>query len=267
MKKNVIFWVGVKSQDPYLVEKHGGFKYLDISRKAWEYWCKKNDVIFFPYENPSLDNHNDHKPTWQRWFDVFNQLDEANIEYDKIAVIDGSTLIRWDAPDFFQYAPNGKLSCFRSLDNLRWITEGTDGYKKFFDDYEFKLNRYIDCGFQIFDKTHRKFLTTLKTMYNKYYDEIMNLQNNIVKRGTDQPVYNYLLQIEDVDVIMDIPAEYMINHMTRWDWFSHNWQLNIDKTPFFIKYGYIWKYSGFPQRGDRYNLMKQTWDSIKNNYK
>ena len=25
----------------------------------------------------------------------------------------------------------------------------------------------------------------------------MNLQNNIVKRGTDQPVYNYLLQIEN----------------------------------------------------------------------
>ena len=52
----------------------------------------------------------------------------------------------------------------------------------------------------------------------------------------------------------------------RFDWFSHNWQLNKDKTPFFIKYGYIWFYSGFPARGERYNLMKQTWDAVKGMY-
>ena len=32
MKKNVLFWVGIKSKDPYLIEKHGNFKYLDVSR-------------------------------------------------------------------------------------------------------------------------------------------------------------------------------------------------------------------------------------------
>ena len=58
----------------------------------------------------------------------------------------------------------------------------------------------------------------------------------------------------------------MLSHLSRFDWFGHNWQLNIDKTPFFIKYGYIWKYSGFPQRGDRYNLMKQTWEAVKGKY-
>ena len=40
-----------------------------------------------------------------------------------------------------------------------------------------------------------------------------------------------------------------------------------EEIPFFIKYGYIWFYSGFPQRGLRYDLMKQTWDAIKGNYK
>ena len=94
----------------------------------------------------------------------------------------------------------------------------------------------------------------------------MLLQNGSVKRGTDQPVYNYLLQIHDVDVNLDLPSPFTLNHLYRFDWFSHNWQLNEDKTPFFIKYGYIWKYSGFPQRGDRYNLMKQTWDAIKEMY-
>ena len=162
MKKNVVFWIGIKSEDPHLQEKHGNFKYLDISKKCWEWWCNKNNVIFFPYEKTSRNDTSAHKATWQRWFDVFDQLEASNIDYDKIAVVDGSTLIRWDAPEFFQYAPAGKLSCYRSLENLRWITEGVDGYKEFFSGYEFKLNKYIDCGFQIFDKTHKTFLDILK---------------------------------------------------------------------------------------------------------
>ena len=48
--KNVIFWVGVKNQ--HYSEKYGGWEWMDISRKTWEYWCKKNDVIFFPFEKP-----------------------------------------------------------------------------------------------------------------------------------------------------------------------------------------------------------------------
>lgn len=266
MKKNVVFIICVKSQHEYLNNKHGGFKYFEYSVNTWKYWCEKNNVELFIYDTPSDSEHVDHKPTWQRWFDVFNQLDKAGIDYNKIAAVDGSTMIRWDAPNFFEHTPNGKLSCFRSLENLRWITEGVDGYNNFFGGYDFKLNRYIDCGFQVFDIEHKKFLTKLEKFYYKNYDGIMNLQNNIVKRGTDQPVYNYLLQIENIDVVTDIPASYMLSHLSRFDWFGHNWQLNIDKTPFFIKYGYIWKYSGFPQRGDRYNLMKQTWEAVKGKY-
>ena len=60
---------------------------------------------------------------------------------------------------------------------------------------------------------------------------------------------------------------YRCSHLHRKELFSHNWQLNNDKTPFFIKYGYIWFFSGFPQRGGREDMMKQTWDSIKGNYR
>ena len=95
----------------------------------------------------------------------------------------------------------------------------------------------------------------------------MELQHQKVKKGTDQAVYNYFLQVNDIDVNIDMPSAFMINHMQRFDWFSHNWQLNDYTTPFFIKYGYIWKYSGFPKRGDRYDLMKQTWAMVKDNYK
>ncbi|SVE58288.1 uncharacterized protein METZ01_LOCUS511142, partial [marine metagenome] len=83
-KKNVLFWIAVNSKDPLLQEKHGGFEYFKFSRYTWEWWCKKNDVIFFPYETPGESDTNKHKITWQRWFDVFDQLEEAGINYDKM---------------------------------------------------------------------------------------------------------------------------------------------------------------------------------------
>ena len=144
MKKHVLFWVGVKSNDPLLQEKHGGFKYLDISKKCWKIWCKKNDVIFFEYNNPSEEHTSAHKATCQRWFDVFPLIEEANINYDKIAVIDGSTLVKWDCPNFFNQA-KGQVSAFRSIENFRWISQGADGYKEFFNGFEFDLKKYISC--------------------------------------------------------------------------------------------------------------------------
>ena len=76
-----------------------------------------------------------------------------------------------------------------------------------------------------------------------------------------------MLQKEGVKLNLDLPKSFHLTHLARFDWFSHNWQLNIDKTPFFIKYGNVWSFSGFPARGERYDLMKKTWDMVKHNYK
>ena len=75
--KNVLFWVGVKSKDPLTLEKHGNFEYFEYSKKTWEYWCNKNNVLFFEYNTPSLEDVGKHKVTWQRWFDLEDQLKET----------------------------------------------------------------------------------------------------------------------------------------------------------------------------------------------
>ena len=152
---------------------------------------------------------------------------------------------------------------FRSLENLRWLHEGIQGYKNLFNGFEFDIKKYISCGFQIFDESHKPFLQELKDYYYDNVDEILRLQQTI-GRGTDQPVYNYLLQMKKVKV-KSLPPPFMLTHLNRFDWFSHNWQLKEDLTPFFIKYGYIWFFSGF-DRTQRHSLMNQTWDIIKHNY-
>jgi hypothetical protein len=265
-KKNVVFWIGVKATDPLLNEKHGGFKYLDISRLSWEWWCKKHDVVFFPYEESAHGDGKDHKITWSRWFEVFDLLEGANIDYDQIALVDGSSIIKWDTPDFFEMSKGHTLSAWKSHENLRWVHEGVTGYKPLFNDFEFDFKKYISCGFQIFNEGHKEFLTTLKEYYFDNYDEVMKYQHELVKRGTDQPVYNYLLQIHNKEVNMDLMPSLFLNHLYRFDWMSHNWQTG-DKTPFFLKHGYIYFFSGMTNRGQREQLMGDVWNAIKDNYK
>ncbi len=265
MKKNVVFWIGVYNSDPHVNSKHGGFKYFEYSKKAWQYWCEKNDVIFYHYDKSSESDIVTHKPTWQRWFDIFKYLERDGIDYDKIFLIDSSTMVKWNAPNFFEHAPSGQLSAFRSLENLRWIYESSMGYSDLFKGFEVDLSRYINCGAQIFDGEHKKFVKKLKDFYDNNFGEILKLQNETVRKGTDQPVYNYLLQKEGVKLNLDLPKSFHLTHMARFDWFSHNWQLNIDKTPFFIKYGNVWSFSGF-SKDQRTNLMKQTWDLVGKNY-
>lgn len=260
---DVVFWIGVKSTDPLLYEKHGGFKYLEYSKKTWQWWCNKNGVHFYEYDTPSLADTGTHKVTWQRWFDVFDQLEAANIDYRKILVIDGSTMIRWDAPNLFELASE-ELTAFRSLENIRWIDEGVRGYAHLFSNYPFDLKKYMTCGFQMFTAKHKTFLQELKEFYFANQEEVLKLQKD-VSRGTDQPVYNYLLQMKDIKVEQSLPASFWLMHMNRFGWFGHNWQLKQDTMPYFIKYGHLWVFSGFDRR-QREDLMRQTWDIIQQQY-
>ena len=66
-----------------------------------------------------------------------------------------------------------------------------------------------------------------------------------MKKGTEQTPLNYWLQINDIDVNLELPLSYKLTHMHRRDLLGYNWQLNEDTTPFFIKYGYVWVFSGF----------------------
>lgn len=265
MKENVLFWVGVKSKDPLLIEKHGNFKYLEISKKTWKWWCSRNNVLFYEYKQSSEKDTEAHRPTWTRWFDVFDMLDAENINYNKIAVVDGSSLCRWDTPNFFNLVGDN-LTAFRSLENVKWIHQGIQGYQDLFPEVAFDISKYISCGFQIFDKSHRSFLDKLKFFYYSNYKTIIKKQKEQVRKGTDQPVYNYMLQQEDIKIDLTLSPAFMLTHLSRFDWLGTNWQLKEDNTPFFIKYGYIWFYSGFPNRGDREIMMKQTWELIKHNY-
>jgi predicted protein tyrosine phosphatase len=252
MKKNVVWWIGVKN-DLYS-EKYGGWEWMDISRRTWEYWCKKNDVLFVPFEQPVETDLTKFRINWQKAIFVFDELDKRNIEYDQICLIDCTHMIKWDAPNFFKLTDH-KFCALRDMDNLKWIYDSIKGYESFFK-YKLDIKKYVNSSPMIFNESQKVICNV---------DTFVELQDKIVKKGTEQTPLNYWLQMNNVDIDLSLPLPFKLTHMNRKELFHYNWQLNDDKTPHFIKHGYDWVFTGFA-KDQRSNLMKQTWDIVKHYY-
>ena len=259
--KNIVVIPIIKNKEHE--SKYGGFDWMGLSEKTWQYWCDKHNYELVIYNKPSQEDLFKYRVTWQRWFDIFNFLDEKNIKYDKILMTDACSMVKWDCPDMFDLVGDD-LTATIDMDNLGWIYSSVQGYKSFFNDFELDISRYINAGFVFFNKNHRELFKKLKTMYEENIETIINLQDNIVNKGTDQTPLNYLIQKENVDVKF-LPPPYRLSHLHRREALGHNWQLNEDNTPFFIKYAYVWVFSGFSKE-HRNKLMEQTWDLVGNKY-
>ena len=265
MKKPIVVVPAVENKG--LGNKYGGWNWMDISKTAWKYWCDKNGYQLVIYDKCTLSDIVKYRVTIQRWFDIHDFLDEKSIEYSKVLMVDACSVPKWDCPDLFKLTGDNMCGS-RDIDNMRWVYESVQGYKNIFDGFELDISKYMNSGWVIFNESHRELFKQFKEYYLDNFDEFYKLQNEVVKRGTCQTPLNYFVQMNNVNVDF-LPPEYRVSHLHRKEMLGHNWQLDgtdyEDKTPFFIKYGYIWVFSGFDKRV-RNDLMKQTWDLVKHHY-
>lgn len=262
MKKNVVWWPAVRNKDHS--EKYGNFDYFDYSRKTWEYWCEKNDVLFVPFEEPVEEDLHEYRINWQKAIFVFDEMKRRNIEYDQIALVDSTVMIKWDCPNFFDLTDR-KFTATRDIDNMRWTYESVMGYKDFFDGYELDLSKYFRSGFLVFNEIHKDLFQGLKELYVNNRKTFIKLQDEVVRKGNDQTPINYWIQKNNVELNLLPHVIWMCSHMHRKEMFGHNWQLGEDTTPFFIKYANNWMFNGIP-KDKRTDLMGKTWDLVKHNY-
>ena len=117
----------------------------------------------------------------------------------------------------------------------------------------------------IFNEQHKNLFQGFKKFYLENITEFCKLQDKVVKKGTEQTPMNYWLQTNDVDVNLDLPLPFKLTHLHRKEMFRYNWQLDEDKTPFVIKYGYNYSFNGIP-KDERTQIMNQVWNLIKDNY-
>lgn len=259
--KNVLFWCGVQGNDSVKEKyRYGDFSWMEYSKKTWEYWCRNNNVKFVHYNKTKLDDHIKYKINWQRWLDIIDVVGE----FDQVLAVDASIMVKWSAPNFFNLSEN-KWCGLIGNENLNWVFESIEGYKPIFDNYTFDYSKHYLAGFVLFNKNHIQFFKELREFYFKNHSIILEYEDRLVKRGRDQPIINYLLQIKNIET-KQFPISYGANHMWRKNFFENNSILN-DPTPYYIKYLNTWIFSGFPDRGEsRTRMMKHTWELVKHNY-
>ena len=248
MSKNLIYMVAIDHDS----SKYRNSDYSNYSINTWEFWCKKNNVDFM-----LIDEHDERlgKPIWNKEL-VF----EKASKYDKIGVVDSDTMIRWDTPDIFE-TYDDEFCGIVDKANLRWTMDSLRVYKKFFNNIMVNYDEYINAGILFFSKKH---LSLFEEILNFYLENREELDNWKLGGGKEQTILNYHLKKSGFKrKFLDQRWNLMGLHKN--DMLSHNWQLGEDKTPFFIKYSYIWHFTGFGIP-DRIKLMSDTWDFVRANY-
>ena len=163
MKKPIVVIPSVTPKNQKL-DKFGGWNWMEISKKAWKYWCDKNGYQLVIYDKPSISDLDKYRVTVQRWFDIHDFLDEKGIEYSKVLMVDACSIPKWDCPDFFKLAGDNICGVIE-LDNLKWVYESVQGYKDIFNGFELDINKYMYSGWVIFNESHRELFKQFKEYY------------------------------------------------------------------------------------------------------
>ena len=254
MNKNLVYIVSIDHNS-------SRYKFSDFSVnciESWKYWCDKNNVdIIIQYESDTRVV----MPIWNKEF-VFDKFETDR--YEKIAVVDSDTMIKWNAPNFFELYEDEFCGVVDSA-NLRWVNNSIRTYKEHFEEFkdiELPLHEYINAGVLMFHKSHKHVFDELVSFYLKHKNTLDNW--NIGGVGKEQTIFNLMLKKLNVKKKLLSP-EWNLISMQKRGMLDYNWQLNEVKVPFFINYSYIWHFTGIAIE-TKQSTIDQTWAMIKSNY-
>ena len=249
MSKNVVFIPWIK--DESRATRSLPYKY---SIASWRKWCKKNDCDLVIMDEP-ICPVSEMKITWQRYH-VLDILENSNIDYNQVLMVDADTIIHPDTPNFFNMTDN-KFTAVHNEGCYDWICRSVENYNKhlFPGEIPFGLDEYINTGFLIFNKSHKKFINNFLDFYDKNSEMINNIQETF-HVGTCQSVIQYLLKIENVDLKL-LPYEYNMCDLVRKE--------ILDEQLTMTKVGWIYHYNAIPNNHDAsltMHWMKKTYEHL-----
>lgn len=216
---------------------------------TWKYWCNKNNVDLIILSEPITDV-NYMKPTWQRWY-IWNILDDNNLIYDKVLLVDVDTMIHWQSPNIFDEIDNEIGVCIDN-DNIGWVKKSIDGYAHFFNN-KLDWTEYFNCGVILLTHSSKNFCNEIIKFWENNSTKLIELQTTLQK-GTDQTPVNYIAKNYNIKFLN---KKWNLTHLNRKE------ILNDFE---FINCGYVWHFNGF-DKSLRTSIMKKTWENIQEHYK
>lgn len=249
MSKNLIYMVAINHSTSEFLNSD----YSKYAINSWKAWCSKNNIDFLV-----ISEHDERYkfPVWNkdRIFEIVGN------KYDKIGNVDSDTMVKWDAPNPFDLYTD-EFCGVVDRGSLRWVMNSIEQYSKFYDDsIAIDLDNYINSGVTFFTPNHKYIYDNLIELYKERSNEL-----DVIKGvGKVQTLLNLEL-VKTNTSIKFLPPSWNLFSIHKKNMFKHNWQLNLDTTPFFVKYAYIWHFTGFPIE-NRISIMKQVWDNFGHLY-
>ena len=242
--KNLIYIVSIDRTDSKVLNT----EYAKYSIDSWEKYCTKYgiDLLVKTDGDPNFTY-----PIWNK-----ELIYRYGKEYDKIGIVDSDTIVSPNAPNIFDLFDADHFCGVNDLCDLNWLFDSIDKRQHLFPDINIDINQYINAGVLFFGN---KYLSIFEELYWFYLENSMEI-DNLKTGGKEQTLLNFIIQKNKVPVTLLSP-EWNLLSIHKKNMFTYNWQLNIDQTPYFMKYAYIWHFTGFPIE-DRVNVMKQVSEYI-----
>src|SRR6266702_4732699 len=118
--------------------------YARYSQATWKWWCAQRGIEFVVIDQPlGGAEYADMPPTIKRWFAPELLIRQGGKD-TRIAVVDADTMIRWDAPDFFEETRG--FAAVRG-NSASWITQSIAAYQHLFPDISLNWWEYFNAGF------------------------------------------------------------------------------------------------------------------------
>ena len=250
-RQNCIIMIAIEDNN----SKHQHKSYYDLTKQAWQKYCDKNniDFVLITEKLPGVKH-----AKWNKHY-VFDYLGD---KYEKIGMVDFDTMPHWNCPNPFDLYTDEFCGV---VDNssLYWLDNSLTAYKSSFPELNIDINisEYINSGVLFFTRNHKYIFDQVKDFYLHNQNAIDNW--SVPNTGRDQTVLNLILKKNTVTKKY-LPHSWNTFAMIKKGYFFHNDKLN-DPTPFFIKYGNIWHFTGFSIE-QRTQLIQDIWNQTKQLY-
>ena len=229
--KNVVFIVSIKDSTKDATKRFNECAY-DLCLKNWSIWCNKNNCELFVLDKRiyPLEQMN---PNWHKLF-VFDLLEANDISYDQIMIVDADTMIHPDAPNVFNITDH-KYCAIRNYGSMDWVCRSYEIYKTlYFPNVTYSPIDYFNSGVIILNKNHKNMYDKCKSFYLANYEEIIKTQKTFYL-GTDQPVLNFFVRQENVDLKL-LGYEWNMQDMNRFE--------VIGPDMLYTRHGWIYHFNG-----------------------
>ena len=204
------------------------------------------------------------KITWQRYY-VFDVLDNSNINYDQVLMVDADTIVHPKCPNFFEMT-DGKFTSTLTDGDFEWMSRAINGYSKMFFDKEFCIPtfEFFQTGFVIINKTHKEFLNKVFSFYETNKEKIIK-SYDILLTGSDISLMNCMRKEFDVELNL-LPRQFGMMDMIRKQLFFYHpncyWE---DSLTNLYNSGWVYQFNAIPPSDmgrDRTYWMKRVYEEL-----